>query len=117
SFVTVTNASSAQIVASHVDRQRLAFEIKAAAPALLVLAQTYFHPWRAYVNGQPTKIWRANHAFQAIEVPAGHSEVKFVYKDGMLLSGSILSGVAMLVCAALWRGSGLLKRSSGSPLP
>jgi hypothetical protein len=113
SSVSVANGSSAQIVASHVARQRLTFEIAAPESALLVLAQTYFHPWRAYVNDKPVKIWRANHAFQAVEVPPGRSEVKLVYEDKMLLGGSILSGLAVLSCVVLCLGKRFYKNLSG----
>jgi uncharacterized membrane protein YfhO len=99
--VTATNTSSAQIISSHFTPQRIALEITAPESALLVLAQTYYHPWRAYVNDKPVTIWRANHAFQALEVPPGRSKVRLVYEDKMLLGGGILSGLALLSCLLL----------------
>jgi hypothetical protein len=42
------------------------------------------------------KIWRANYAFQALEVPAGSHQVKLVYEDKRLLAGALLSGLGLL---------------------
>jgi hypothetical protein len=107
--VTATNTSSAQIISSHFTPQRIALEITAPESALLVLAQTYYHPWRAYVNDKPVKIWRANHAFQALEVPPGRSKVRLVYEDKMLLGGGILSGLALLSCLLLLQPRGVFQ--------
>jgi len=78
--------------------RRLDFEVEADAPALLVLSQTCYHPWRAYVNGRPAQLFRANYAFQAVEVPRGRSSVRLVYEDNFFRSGLVLSGTTLLGC-------------------
>ncbi|MBM3876561.1 MAG: YfhO family protein [Verrucomicrobia bacterium] len=69
-------------------------------PALVVLAQTWYHPWRACVNDQPTTLWRANRAYQALEVPAGSSRVRVVYEDRAFRLGVLLSMTGLLICVA-----------------
>jgi uncharacterized membrane protein YfhO len=54
---------------------------EANRPALLVLADTYLHGWRASVNGDPREIARTNHAFRGVVVDAGSSEVVFEYRS------------------------------------
>ena len=73
-------------------------EVETAGPSLLVLSQTYYHWWQACVNGQPAPIWRANYAFQAVEIPPGTSTVKLVYRDKGFYSGMALSIVTLLGC-------------------
>ena len=77
-------------------------EVIAEAPAMVVVAQAYYHPWQAYVDGKRTRLWRANYAYQAVEVPAGTHQVTLVYEDRMFFWGSALSLVALLGCVVGW---------------
>ncbi len=87
--------------------QRLEFETEATAQAMVTVAQTFYHPWRAYVDGRETPLWPANYAFQALEVPAGRHRVSVVYEDKAFLLGAVLSAVCLLGCGLLllWRGA------------
>ena len=67
---------------------------------MMVLAQTYYHPWTASVDGRRTKIWKANHAFQCFEVPAGRHEVRLAYEDWTYYVGAVISGITLLGCLA-----------------
>jgi hypothetical protein len=98
SFVTVTNQTAARIVNSKFGIQSVDIEIEAAEPSLVVVAQTYYHNWQAVVDGQPTRLLRANHAFQAVEVPAGRHQIHFYYKDGAFEAGAAVSIAAWLGC-------------------
>lgn len=84
-----------------------AHEVSAAtestSPALLVLAQTYYHCWRAFLDGQPVPLWQANFNYQAVEVPSGKHQVVFRYQDNAFRLGSVLSTLALLACLALLR--------------
>lgn len=101
--VQATNATRATIVNERVTAHRIECEIGAESPALIVIAQTYYHPWKAYVDGCATRVWRANHAFQAVEVPAGQHHLKLVYQDRALWIGGVISGLALVGCAVLGR--------------
>lgn len=100
--ISVTNSSSAQVLTSSFSSSAVNVRTRAAEPALLVLAQSYYHRWKAYVDGKPVNILRANHAFQAIEVPAGECQVKLVYEDRPFTLGAIISISALLACLAGW---------------
>ncbi|HEY4952577.1 MAG TPA: hypothetical protein VII71_04225, partial [Verrucomicrobiae bacterium] len=52
SLVTVSNQTSAKILNSKFGNQTVDFEVEASAPSLVVVAQTYYHNWQAYVDGQ-----------------------------------------------------------------
>ena len=53
------------------------------------------------VNGQPTRLWRANYAFEALQVPAGTNRVELVYQDRSFSTGVVISLVSLLVGAFL----------------
>jgi uncharacterized membrane protein YfhO len=71
-------------------------------PALVVLSQAYYHNWTASVDGVAVPLWRANYAFQAIEVPPGRHNILLAYKDRALLLGGILSSLSALACVGGW---------------
>jgi hypothetical protein len=98
SLVTVTNETSARVSNSHFEIQSVDADIEAAKPSLVVVSQTYYHDWRAYVDGHETPLLRANHAFQAIQVPAGRHQIRLAYEDRAFEVGASVSIVAWLGC-------------------
>ncbi len=109
SEVTVKGPSSVTITPGVVGAHRIEFDVKAAEPALVVIAQSFFHPWRATVGERPARIWKANYAFQALEVPAGASHITLRYVDWVFRAGAIISGLTVLLVIFLYAKS----RSNG----
>jgi len=98
----VTNAASAQVKLTSYAAEHVELEVEAAAPAWVVLSQSWYHRWRAYVDGRPEPLWRANYAFQAVQVPAGKSHVRLSYEDGAFQAGAAISGLTLLLCLVTW---------------
>jgi hypothetical protein len=96
--VTAAGEPGAKVGAVTVRNQAVEFETDSPAPALVVLAQTWSPHWRAFVDGQPVALWRANHAFQALQVPAGVHRVRVVYRDSGFLLGAVISGLCTAGC-------------------
>jgi hypothetical protein len=96
----------ARILSSQIGPSECVFQTSAQSRTMLVVAQAYYHCWRASVDGAPVPLWRANYAFQALEVPPGRHEVRIVYVDRAFQAGAIMSILALLVCVAvIWKGS------------
>jgi hypothetical protein len=96
----------ARILSSHFAPSHCVFQTSAKSRAMLVVAQAYYHCWRASVDGAPVPLWRANYAFQALEVPPGQHQVRIVYVDRAFQAGAIISIMALMVCVAMiWKGS------------
>jgi hypothetical protein len=111
--VAVTNRVQCDVLLRQWSAQRIRFETTAQEPSLVVVAQSWYRPWHAFVNGDETEIFRANHAFQALQVPAGRSVVEFVYKDRAFHLGALLSGISVLVSLAVWFRTGVMKPHTG----
>ena len=90
-FVTVTNKTNAKVISQRWTAHKIEVEVEATEPSLVVLSQTYYRPWRAFVDGTRTRIVRANYAFQALQVPAGRHTVRLVYKDSLFAIGAVIS--------------------------
>jgi hypothetical protein len=81
--------------------QRVRIETESAAPSLLMLTDTDFPGWRAYVNGQPAPMVNANYLFRGVFVPAGKSTVEFRYQPGSFQAGVAISFAAFATLAGL----------------
>ena len=97
-FITASNTTVVKISSPKFSAQQIETAVEADAPTLLVAAQIYYHPWRAYVDGRPTRLWPANYAFQAFEVPAGSHHVKLVYEDRRFYLGAVVSLTTLAGC-------------------
>ncbi|OGP91872.1 MAG: hypothetical protein A2157_06335, partial [Deltaproteobacteria bacterium RBG_16_47_11] len=75
---------------------RLLIRVKAAQNAFLVLSDTYFPGWKAYLDGKPVKIFRANYNFRAVSIPPGKHEVKFVYHPMSVKLGVLVTSLGII---------------------
>ncbi len=101
-FVAVTRETTARVISSHFENQRVDVEVEAEEPSIVVISQTFYHPWHACVDGRPTRLLRANYAFQAVQVPGGRHHVHLAYQDRAFYAGAVLSAVAILGCMLGW---------------
>jgi uncharacterized membrane protein YfhO len=100
--VTVSNASSAKVSVQQFSPHKVRLEVDAPEAALVVIAQSFYHNWRARVDDQPMPLLRANHAFQAVQVPAGQHQVTLVYQDRLFYYGALLSFLSAAILLGLW---------------
>jgi hypothetical protein len=62
----------------------------------IVLTESAWKGWRAYVDGRRTGIHRANVAFLGVNVPRGRHLVRFVYWPESFVRGRAISGATLL---------------------
>jgi hypothetical protein len=96
--ITAIRSGAVAVSAARFSPQRIEADVKAGNAAMLVIAQMYYHPWRAFVDGRPTRLWRANYGFQALEVPAGAHHVALVYDDRRFHLGAAISLMTLAGC-------------------
>lgn len=71
---------------------------------LLVLADSYYPGWYAYVDGVQTQIYPANVNQRAIVLPQGKHDVKFVYDPDSFRTGKRISIIAWIMWGILLVG-------------
>lgn len=89
-------------------------ETQTSQTALLILSETYFPGWLAYLDGHPMKLLRADYAFRGVVIPSGRHVVKFVYEPasfrlGLLLSIVSLSAIIVIISPRQVRAHGIDK--------
>jgi len=63
---------------------------------LLVLADTWYPRWRAFIDGEPASILRSNHWQRGVVVPSGLHEVEFRFDSSDVSTGLIISIAGLL---------------------
>lgn len=67
---------------------------------LVVFSEVYYPDgWKASIDGYPAKILCANYTLRALEIPAGHHNIKFVFKPISYKIGATISSVCSIL---LW---------------
>lgn len=86
--------------------ERVAVEVAPEEPAFLVLADTWYPGWQASVDGEETRIWRANYFFRAVRVEPEDRTVVFRFRPRSFEVGrgvSLGALVLLLLVTSGWR--------------
>jgi uncharacterized membrane protein YfhO len=89
-----TGAGSARIIDYR--NSRVECEVISRTHGYLVLLDSYYHGWVAYVDGKKAEVLRANYAFRAVKVTAGRHRIEFMYRPVSFYVGLALTSVFLL---------------------
>jgi hypothetical protein len=79
--------------------ESLSLKVTTAAPSLLVLAESYYPGWRAWVDDRQVPVYRADIAFRGVAVPAGAHTVRMQFSPAILPVSLAVSGMtAVFLC-------------------
>jgi uncharacterized membrane protein YfhO len=67
----------------------------------LVLADSYYPGWKAFVDGREEVIRRANLFFRAVQLPAGNHIVEFRYEPRSFTFGLVISAATLVALAVV----------------
>ncbi len=84
----------------HYSPNQVKIETRLTGDGYLVLSDTYYPGWRAYVDDQEVEILRANYAFKAVPLRAGTHTVRFEYAPLSFRLGLVISLI-------IWGAAGL----------
>jgi hypothetical protein len=83
------------------ENQLVNIEASLDSPGILVLADSFYPGWNAYVNGRQEKVYRANLFFRAVPLPAGTHTVQFRYEPRSFAIGRAVSIITFLSVIAV----------------
>lgn len=98
---TASTMTRAEISELRWHPEQISFTTEAAGPSLAVISQTFYKPWKAYINEQAVPILPVNHAFQSIPLPPGKHAVVLKYEDRVYKFGAMVSAIFGLVIGAM----------------
>jgi hypothetical protein len=88
--------------------ERVALAVATDRPGYLLLTDSWYPGWEAWLDGQPVSIYRADYIFRAVAVPPGKHTVVFEFRPSSFLWGALISGLSLtllagLAVAGIWR--------------
>ena len=96
---------SDRVVIDTYEPNQIELAVRAKKDGFLVISNNYYPGWRAFLNGKPVKIYRANYTFQAIQLPQGTHQVIFSFRPWSFSIGILLSALSLIlspfVCTAI----------------
>ncbi|HZU29390.1 MAG TPA: YfhO family protein [Bryobacteraceae bacterium] len=112
STALMTEASPALQTCEGNDQARIAgrtantvtVDARLSCRGMLILADTWYPGWHAYVDGRPTQIYEPYNALRGVVLEAGAHRVQFRYRPASAIAGGILSLIGVLgACVLAWR--------------
>jgi hypothetical protein len=81
--------------------ERVRVEVQPVRPALLVLGDTFYPGWKAWVDGVEQPIHRVDYVLRGVVVKPGDREVVFEYRPLSFRIGAIVSLAALAAVAVI----------------
>ncbi|MFC1851845.1 hypothetical protein ACFL27_16765 [candidate division CSSED10-310 bacterium] len=81
---------------------RMGLIVESPRPCFLLITDTYYPGWDAFLNGENATIDRANLLFRALKVGEGTTNIQLVYKPFSIKLGLFISLLAVLVLLLLF---------------
>lgn len=79
-------------------------EIKLDTAKWLCFSIPYSKGWQAYVDGEKTRLHRANIQYMALQLKAGRHTVELIYHTPLLREGICISAVSLIIFLAAVQG-------------
>lgn len=105
---TDTVAQDEIIVLTDYAPNKLVYQYNALAPRLALFSEIYYPAgWKAYIDGKPTHIIKANYILRALNLPQGSHTVEFKFEPESFSKGAYYSSIAsgiLILLLLLWVG-------------
>lgn len=99
------NADTALLLADRIEiteykNDYISVQVSSQADGVLVLADTWYPAWKAFVDGNEVKVMMANAAFRGVVVDAGEHTVEFKYISETHATGRMLTLFGLIIALA-----------------
>ncbi|TAL70878.1 MAG: hypothetical protein EPN82_00825 [Bacteroidetes bacterium] len=73
------------------------YKVSLKEPSIVFFSEIWYPAWKAYLDGKPVKIYRANYCFRAVAVPAGNHIIVMKYESDTYFAGMYISAITLLL--------------------
>jgi len=79
----------------------LNYRSQSESDGTVVFSEIYYpYGWKAYIDGKPADIFRANYLLRAMNIPAGQHEIRMEFRPESVVKGSRLATVFIVIMYA-----------------
>lgn len=91
----------ADVVMTSYAPERVEMRLDAAAPALLILTDSYYPGWQATLDGEAVTIYEADLLFRGVFVPEGEHQLVLRYEPVSWARGRVVSLITLIFWLSL----------------
>jgi hypothetical protein len=98
------NAGNVKVI--QYEPSRIELSLRASRASLLVLSETYYPGWKAWIDGRPAAIHSVDIALRGVVVPAGAHQLRMEFHPAILpvsLGISLATAILLAISAFLYR--------------
>ncbi|MBN1570255.1 MAG: YfhO family protein [Acidobacteria bacterium] len=92
-----SSIDSASVNISRYENSRVVCQVRTDTPGHVVLLDSWYPGWKAYVDGREVEVQRANYAFRAVEVARGTHKLEFIFAPKSFYAGAGITFLTMLI--------------------
>ena len=72
----------------------------------MVFSEIYYpYGWKAYIDGKPAEIFRANYLLRAMNIPAGQHDIRMEFRPDSVRKGNTIASIFIVIMYATVLGS------------
>ena len=103
-FNQIQDLSSGKVINSDYSRySQVDLQVRTEGPAFLVLSDSWYPGWKAYINGKETKIYKTNAVSRGIFIPnKGNFQVQFKFIPISFYLGLCISIITIIIYIILY---------------
>jgi hypothetical protein len=105
----VEPAGTARVIGER--RNALQIEAQSEAGGILFLSDTFYPGWIAYIDDAPVRIYKADVAFRAVQVPAGRHTVRYLFAPRSFRTSLFAGGGGVFLAIAAVALSRICRRN------
>ncbi len=76
---------------------KVIIEANVGSPQFLVLSDSYYPGWKAYIDGQETRIYRADYILRAVHIDPCRHTIEFIYDPFSFKIGAVITLLAISI--------------------
>jgi membrane protein YfhO len=96
----IGDPANAEAKLTRYEPQRIELQTRNSQPGFLVLSETYYRGWEAWIDGRRALVERVNHSLRGLSVPPGDHKIEFVFRSHSFRNGAALSLLGLLLLLA-----------------
>ena len=79
----------------------LTYKSQSSADGTVVFSEIYYpYGWKAYIDGKPAEIFRANYLLRAMNIPAGQHEIRMEFRPDSIRKGNTIAIICIMIMYA-----------------
>lgn len=83
----------------------LTYKSNSSADGTVVFSEIFYpYGWKAYIDGKPAEIFRANYLLRAMNIPAGQHDIRMEFRPDSVRKGNIIASVFIVIMYAIVLG-------------